>query len=45
MEVGRTRETALAARIRKEAVIKTEKETEISLANFHVGLADNGQVM
>lgn len=35
MEVSRTRETVSTVGIEKEAVIKTEKETEIPLADFH----------
>ena len=43
MEVSRTRETVSTVGIEKEAVIKTEKETEIPLADFHGGFAGAGK--
>lgn len=43
MEVCRTRETVSTVGIEKEAVIKTEKETEIPLADFHGGFAGTGE--
>lgn len=43
MEVCRTRETLSTVGIEKEAVIKTEKETEIPLADFHGGFAGTGE--
>lgn len=43
MEVSRTRETVSTVGIEKEAVIKTEKETEIPLADFHGGVVGAGK--
>lgn len=43
MEVSRARETASTAGIRKEAVMKTVKKTDIPLAHFYVGLVGAGK--